>query len=196
MKKLTTTLLCAFLGLSAAFGASSQALAQAEAPLETVWDAPGDFFHMRPRRQVPPGVTLQRLAVLTNDRDARKVTLSLMVEKGLAAGMFSLEDDGDGKPYWMRDIESKEGVVLLETQGKKALIMGGSLDRETQEGKFTIHYLTNGLFNRYASCDFRLKKKGDSWYLQNAYTRNKITMVNVVTHSLGITTLEGLCPTR
>lgn len=190
MNKLIAIFFCALLGLSAT--------AQAQSPVasETIWDAPGDFFHMRPRRQVPPGVTLQRLALLTNDRDARVVTLSLMVEKGLVAGMFSLESDGDGKPYWLRDIESKEGVVLLETQGKKALIMSGSLDRETQEGKFTIHYLTNGLFNRYSSCDFRLKKKGDAWFLQNAYTRDKITRVNVITHSLGITTLEGLCPAR
>ena len=91
-------------------------------------------------------------------------------------------------------IESSQGAVIASMRGKKVLILSGKLDRKTQEGKFTIRYLTNAILNKYKSCDFYLRNGSDGWFVQNAYNKRRITRVKVITHSVGITTLEGVCP--
>lgn len=156
--------------------------------------------------EVPPGVTLQRLATMTSDRDRNVHYLNLMIDdKNLVAGLFN-ESDPKNKPsdddlrgehvFWLRDIESEEGVVLAVAKGRKALILRGLLDRESQEGRFTIKYLANGLTMRYESCDFELKRKENSWVVKNVYTGGEVTTVHVETKMLGIATLKGLCPNK
>ena len=110
---------------------------------------------------VPPGITLQKLAEITNDRDAKITNLSLMLNKNkLVEGIYAntkregFESIFETKKnvFWMRDIESREGAVLYETQGKKALILQGALERDTQVGSFNLNYLSNGIFGNYESC--------------------------------------------
>ena len=153
----------------------------------------------------PPGITLQRLFNVSNDRDANVDRFNLMVdEQKKAAGViFSAgnKEDTDNtaadQPHWFRDIARPEGVVLIEGQGRKVVLMQGSLNRDTEEGRFRITYLANGLSGKYESCDVLLKKSGPgAWYAQNAYTGTKITTVKIITWSLGLRTLQGLCPSR
>lgn len=167
--------------------------------LSFFWDGFGPMAE-----EVPPGVTLERLAAMTSDRDKNIHYLNLMIDdKNLIAGLFN-ESDPKNKPsdddargehvFWLRDIESEEGVVLAVAKGRKALILRGLLDRETQEGRFTIKYLANGLTMRYESCDFELKRKENGWFVKNVYTGAEVTSVHIETKMLGIATLKGICP--
>jgi hypothetical protein len=170
------------------------------------------------REAVPPGHTLKRVTQLTTDRDAEVTYLSVMRnEEGKVGGFYGSsvapfdpeEVPGEENPgeefmadeeaanrnvFWLQEVESSAGAVLAVVKGKKALILQGKLDRATQEGRFVIKYLSNGLFNSYKSCEFNLRKTGKGWYIQNAYNGQAVPRVKVITHSLGITTLQGLCP--
>jgi hypothetical protein len=156
------------------------------------------------REPVPPGVNLQLLIRLTSDRDSDVTYLSAMRKKDDTLGgfygshaqpLFSQDDDATGRNvFWLEEVESPSGAVLAESQGHKAIILNGQLDRSSQEGRFVVRYLSNGLFNRYKSCEFLLRRNGNGWFIQNAYTGRPITDVKVITHALGISTLQGLCP--
>lgn len=155
---------------------------------------------------VPPGVTLQKLVDLTSDQNGNSNYLNLMIDSnGLAAGMYNEANPKNSPPadggraqnvFWLRDIESPAGVVLAEARGRKALLMKGELNRESQEGIFTIKYLANGLTMKYESCNFSLKKAGKQWWVKNAYSGEKVNKIHVITWSMGITTLEGICPKK
>jgi hypothetical protein len=165
------------------------------------------------REAVPPGHTLKKVTQLTTDRDAEITYLSVMRnEEGKVGGfygstvapidpeetpgeeLFADEETASRNVFWLQEVESSAGAVLAVVKGKKALILQGKLDRATQEGRFVIKYLSNGIFNSYKSCEFNLRKSGKGWYIQNAYNGQAVPRVKVITHSLGITTLEGLCP--
>ena len=146
----------------------------------------------------PPGVTLQQFFTMTNDRDPTTDKFNLMVDdKSLAAGFLVVPDpknnDRQDNLYWLKDVEKTDGVVLVEGQGHKVVIMQGQLDRATQEGRFHLQFLANGLSNKYQTCDFLVKKSGALWYAENAYNCQKITDMKIITWSLGLKTLQGVC---
>jgi len=85
-------------------------------------------------------------------------------------------------------------VVLLSGQGHNALSLQGAFDPKSQEGLFHLTYLSNGLTGSYATCDFLLKRSGSNFYAENAYTGARITSAKIVTWSLGLDTLQGICP--
>lgn len=160
---------------------------------DSIWEE--GFWGSERTQAVPPGITLQKMARLSSDRDAKTVDLNVMLSKeGLVQGLFGQASTGEGRPFWIRDIDSAAGATLLELHGRKVLILKGKLNRNSQEGRFRIQYLTNGVSMRYESCDFLLKENGGKFFVQNAYTGRRITAVKAITHSLGVTTLEGLCP--
>lgn len=153
----------------------------------------------------PPGITLQKLFTVSNDRDANVDRFNLMVdEQKKAAGVMlnagnrdTTDNTASDQAHWFRDIARPDGVVLIEGQGRKVVLMQGSLNRDTEEGRFKITYLANGLSGKYETCEVLLKKSGPgAWYAQNAYTGAKITSVKIITWSLGLRTLQGLCPAR
>ncbi len=150
----------------------------------------------------PAGITLDYLFSITSDRDAIVNSFNLMVdERSLAAGVLVRPNPNKlgviaDHTFWMVDIEKPAGVTLAEAQGHKVLLLQGLLDRATQEGRFHVKYLSNGLTNSYKTCDFLLKKSGQGWYVKNAYTGQKVTTMRVVSWTLGITTLQGICPGR
>ncbi|RYZ97572.1 MAG: hypothetical protein EOP11_21850 [Proteobacteria bacterium] len=150
---------------------------------------------------VPPGVNLQSLVSITTDRDMSRNSLSAMIDgQGQITGLYGVTTDGadSGEQVFpLADIESAKGSVLAVVSGRNALILQGALNRNTQEGRFRINYLTNGLFMKYSTCEFDLKKDvtGAS-YVQNAYTGARVTEVRVISHKLGITTLQGICPAQ
>ena len=146
----------------------------------------------------PRGITLQSLFSWTNDRDANKDSFNLMIDdKDLVAGMFlkldSGQTDGTDGTFWERDIESTDGALVLEGQGHKVMFLLGKLDRASQEGRFSLKYLANGLTNQFSTCDFLLKKDGNAWYVKNAYNGQKVTQMKIITWGLGLKTLQGIC---
>ena len=154
--------------------------------------------------QLPPGTTLQRLITLTSDTNKNVNYLHLMFDANRnISGMFNedapgneIEKDAGTGIFTLAEIESKRGGLLKKSRGYEAIFLLGKLDRNTLEGKFTIRYLANGLFTRYATCDFFLKRVPgqNSWYVQNAYNGKPVTEIFVETYSLGIETIHGICP--
>ncbi|MGE3263576.1 MAG: hypothetical protein AB7K68_17500 [Bacteriovoracia bacterium] len=176
------------------------ALFATNAQAENFWGT----YRDAPIQAVPPGVTLQKMMNLANDRDAKVYhRLSLMLDANtMVAGLYNEEikaselspfSAADGI-HWLRDVESSEGAVLFEGQGRKVILIQGKLNRQTQEGRFQIRYLANGLSNSYEVCDLLLKKDDSGWFIQNAYTNRKVTSAKIITWSLGVTTIQGICP--
>jgi hypothetical protein len=169
----------------------------------SLWE--GNGFFPAALEPVPPGHGLNKLLTMSSDRDTLTTELSAMINStGEVAGLYSsppkssyFEGKEEGRNvFWLSEIESEDGALMLEAQGKKVLFLEGRLNRETQEGKFRVRFLTNGLFGRYSTCDFHLRKNGNSWFVENAYTGRRVSQVKVITHSLGITTLQGFCPEK
>lgn len=158
---------------------------------------------------VPPGMALQRMMILTSDRDQEVHFLHLMQKKDtlVPTGMFvekrksflqmdDVDPSAQGKTFYLADIERPEGAAVFEASGRKVLILQGTLNRSNYEGRLKLKYLTNGLSMSYDSCDVLLRNTRGQYWAQNAYTGEKITSVKVITHFLGVDTLEGLCPAQ
>lgn len=188
------------IGCALAIMAAATIATVAHAEMKNIWTTTlfGQVGQVK-ARVLPPDSKLQSLVTLTTDRDASVNNLFVVLDKqskitGLL-GRESGNSTSEENHFALEQIESKDGAVLAVVSGRNALILQGGLNRQTQEGRFQIKYLANGLFMSYKSCDFLLKKDaaGNS-YVQNAYTNARVDRVHVISHNLGITTLQGICP--
>jgi hypothetical protein len=147
----------------------------------------------------PAGIRLLPLFSITSDRDTIVNVFNLMIDgKNRAGGVLVRPNPNKlgvtaDHAFWMRDIESPAGVALAEEQGLQVLTLQGQIDSATQEGRFHAKYLSNGLTGSYKSCDFLLKRSADGWYVKNAYNGRTVTTMKVVSWTLGISTLQGIC---
>lgn len=142
---------------------------------------------------VPPNTSTQFLASLTSDRDNTVNKLSsVQSSDGTLVGLVG-EDGTNQQMFPMSQISSNDGAVLVAVSGRNAVILKGNVDA-TNQGRFTIKYLSNGLFMSYKTCDFNLKHDSKGFWIQNAYTGATVTDVHVVTTSIGISTVQGICP--
>lgn len=185
-----TLFICA-LALSSMGTTVTIGTATAYAEVEPFWTE--GLFENGAHQAPPEDSLLKKLANLTSDRDDKKAELFAFAKQNQVGGMYSLTN-GDGTVFTLAEIESPAGAVMAVVRGRNALILQGKLDRASQEGRFVIKYLSSGIFNKYESCEFNLRRSGDNWFVQNAYTGARVTNVHVITHSTGITTLQGLCP--
>ncbi len=146
---------------------------------------------------VPPGTTLQKLLTLSTDRDSNTYDLHAMVETrgNSPTGMYVSTDRG-GRAFSLAEIAKPAGVSLFEAQGRKVLILQGRLNSESHEGRMHLKYLANGLSMTYETCDVMVRRSGQNFWLQNAYTGARITSVKVLTYWAGVVTIEGLCPKK
>ena len=148
---------------------------------------------LSPSAHADPTAATVPLFTVTNDRDANVDKFGLMVDgNGNPAGV-SYAPPGGGATHSFRDIARGDGVVLIEGQGRKVLLLSGQLGANG-EGKLELAYLANGLTGKYKTCNFLLRRSGGSWIAQNAYTNRRITAAKIETHRLGLKTLQGICP--
>lgn len=157
-----------------------------------------------PTEILPPGMTAVPLATITNDRDASVSHLELMLNasatvRGIYVETSAMEDSGSlktwGRVYWLKNIESGNGVVLGEGQGVKAIFLRGAIKAHGDDGVLIIKYLTNGIFKHYAECRAILKRlRPYDWQLVNAYDGHPIKHIQVRTWMLGIETIGNVCP--
>lgn len=158
---------------------------------------------------VPPGMSIKKMITLTSDRDAEVHFLHIMQDtrSAVPTGMFvekrktflfddEIDPNAQGKAFLLDDIEKPAGVTVFEARGRKVLLLQGNLNRTNYEGRLRLKYLTNGLSMSYETCDVLLRNTKGQFWAQNAYTGEKITTVKVITHFLGVDTLEGLCPKK
>jgi hypothetical protein len=134
------------------------------------------------------------LFTLGNDRDATVITYSVTIVGDALTGFEATP--GEHKPtdtFSAVDVAKPAGVVLLSGQGHDVLFLQGSVDGKSGEGRFHLKYLSNGLTGSYSTCDFLLKKNGTNFFAQNAYSGARITSAKILTWSLGLDTLQGIC---
>ena len=134
------------------------------------------------------------LFTMSNDRDAGSVTYSVLVDGDAVTGFQTTPGQTKASDtFTAAQVAQPAGVVVLSGQGHNVLFLQGSVDKTTGEGRFHLKYLANGLTNNYATCDFLLKKSGTNYFAANSYTGARITNAKIVTWSLGLKTLEGIC---
>ena len=147
--------------------------------------------------EVETGAATAKLVSIYNDRSSGYNDLELLVDAQGAVQGAKYVGHGSGaaaaKSFTNSEISS--GAILEEQQGVKALILTGKVDSASGQGKWTIKYIANGLSGAYKSCDMKVQRaaQGD-WIGVNAYTGATLDKAKIITWSMGITTIEGICP--
>lgn len=128
---------------------------------------------------------------ITNDRDSNVDRFHLMVDAASRPAGVIYQAPGRRSAYSTRALAS--GVTLIEAQGRKVVLLQGRF-AANGEGRLRATFLANGLSGRYKSCDFLVKRAGNRFFAQNAYTGRRITSVRIITYAFGLRTLQGICP--
>jgi hypothetical protein len=158
------------------------------------------LFSFSAHAQIPSGLTAQHLLKITNSKDKKVGTLSILIDQNnRVAGLYSQGGDNPDKAHFLKDFETNRGVALVERDtsvGHMVLIaLRGRISRETQEGKGMAIYISNGLWGSKEFCDFEIRKNPEGkWYIKNVYTKKPVSRIHVLASSFGITGLQGLCP--
>jgi hypothetical protein len=135
--------------------------------------------------------SVQRLVTVSAD-NGMSAAVNILSNDGAASGMSVVTDKGN-KDYSLEEIT--KGVVLFQKDSYKVLFLSGAVESRSQEGTFTMKYLTNGLTGSYKTCQFLLRRDNSGWFVENIYTHEKpINNITVVTTKLGVKTLRGICP--
>jgi hypothetical protein len=133
------------------------------------------------------------LFTMADDRDAVVVNYTLLVDGDTVTGFQMTPGQTKANDtFTIAQVAAPAGVVVLSGQGHNVMFLQGALDK-SGEGRFHLKYLSNGLTNNYATCDFLVKKSGSNFFAANAYTSARLTSAKIVTWSLGLKTLEGIC---
>ena len=153
---------------------------------------------------LPTGMTGVPLATIINDRDSSVSHFQLMLnDQDMVRGIYlETSTSGSGGPsktsaqvYWLKEIESRKGVVLGQGKGVKAIFLQGTIEPHGDHGALVIRYLTNGIFRHFAECRINLQRLGPyNWQLVNAYNGRPIKVIRVETWALGISTIANVCP--
>ncbi|MGZ3652221.1 MAG: hypothetical protein ACXVB9_08460 [Bdellovibrionota bacterium] len=151
----------------------------------------------------PEGAVEEPLLQLTSNLNDTIYHLGLTLNSaGQVTGMYNKNvstsagdtNEAPETTFTLAAIESARGVVLFSSNHYNALLLSGHFDGVKQVGRFTVHYLVNGLTNRYLGCDFLLGKSDGEWTVLNVYNHAAVKAIHILTTMLGIRELEGLCP--
>ena len=138
-----------------------------------------------------------KLISVYNDRNTGYSDLELVVDgQGVPQGIKWVPHEkfvAAEKSFTLAQLAA--GAVLEEQQGIKALTLTGRLDLAAAQGRWALKYIANGLSGEYKSCDMVVKRtpQGD-WAVMNATTGAIVQKAKIITWSLGIKTIEGICP--
>lgn len=143
---------------------------------------------------------VDKLLAISNDRDAGINELRLLVGGGggdsAVTGITYVThtEGGQGQAKNFTLAQLTGGAVLEEQQGVKALILSGSVDAHAGRGHLTFRYIANGLTGAYKECGAGLlTDQGGVWHLTDA-KGTAIKNAKIVTWSMGISTIQGICP--
>jgi hypothetical protein len=144
-------------------------------------------------------LTDAKLVTILNDQNAVTDDLDLTLNaQGVVQGVAYIADDAGTKTeddFTLADLASTNGAVLVAQQGVNALLLTGTVDSTKGTGALVIHYIYNGLTGVYDSCNMNLvRNTAGTWILMNAYTNQPVTSAKIVTYSIGIKTIQGICP--
>lgn len=136
--------------------------------------------------------TTQKLMSVTNDRGP-EVTETFFELGGTneVLNLIYAPQGGSARKYTPAQIAKQ--IVLEEQQGVQAVLLKGTLDNVAGTGKWTYTYVANGFTKKYESCDVTLKRSAQgTWAIYNS-SGNAVPIAKVITWSMGIKTLQGIC---
>jgi hypothetical protein len=148
----------------------------------------------------PSGLTVSKLLTITSDKNSNVDDLDIALDstgapQGVEVALEGATPDTTPLFFSLSDITSSTGAVLNQTDGYNALILQGTLDPTAPSSTMTLSYLANGLTGEYDNCDVIITHAADgSWGVQNAYTEAPVQSIKITTWTLGVTTVEGICP--
>lgn len=144
--------------------------------------------------------TVQKLLRITNDRNATVSEMGIilhnpsMAVEGMRYAYYEANGKVTEKTYTVAQLTSAQGVVLEEERGVKAITLQGTLDEANGTGEWMLRYVANGLSKEYKDCPISLRRSpAGAWTLVKPGTSRTISDAHVVTWSLGIRTIQGLC---
>ena len=145
------------------------------------------------------------LATISSDRNKGISLLSLILDQNsVVSGITFQTQDNDVNPpvvsqqnFSLADIQTASGALLLEQSGHKVLYLRGRIDSQVGTGALVVRYLSNGLWGSYEECRVNAVRSNDGvWHLQNAYSNQIVQEAKVITYSLGIRTIQNICPSK
>jgi hypothetical protein len=141
-------------------------------------------------------VVLQPIASITNDRNADLQSLSVLLDAGQVIGLrFDTLNGPDPHESDFSLDEMKAGAVLDGDANHRAIVLRGSIDSTPGNADLVVTYLSNGLFGSYRDCRARIvRDDGGQWHIVNIYDHKQVDHLVVQTWTLGISTIEGICP--
>jgi hypothetical protein len=145
-------------------------------------------------QQEPPleVAVVQKVVSVVNDTKSADVNV-VYGQQGLT-GML-IQTDKEQISYTLDQVSA--GVVVYKTKGFNIISLKGTIDPRTQEGLFSMGYVTNVWSGSKKACDFLLRKDATGWYIQNAYNNMRpITTIQVLSNSSGVDDLVGICPSK
>src|SRR5206468_2766478 len=94
-----------------------------------------------------------------------------------------------------QQIASEDGATLHEEKGFRIFVLHGDLDTRGNKAELQIRYLSNALTSSYGACKINaIRSAQGTWSLYNAYDGKLVTEIRARTSTLGVKTLENVCP--
>jgi len=142
---------------------------------------------------------MDKLLTFSNDRTSITSDLDVTLDvKGVVQGMSYISNDGGvktEKDFSLADLSSKNGAILEAQQGVNAVTLSGSINSQAGNGALVVHFIYNGLSGEYHTCNVNVQRNSSGvWEAINAYTNQPVTAAKIQTYSIGIQTIEGICP--
>lgn len=141
-------------------------------------------------------VTFQPLASITNDRDADLQHLGVILDAGQVVGL-RLDTINGNNPH-VRDFsidDIKAGAVLDSDAKRQAVVLRGFIYSTVGNADLVITYLANGLSGKHKECYARAERDASGqWHIVDIYEHKWVDHLVIKTRSLGIYTIQGICP--
>lgn len=141
-------------------------------------------------------VIFQRVASITNDRNADLQNLGVLLVAGQVVGLrFDTVNGKNPHKAYFSLHDMQRGAVLDGDSRHQALVLRGSFDSTAGNGDFVITYLSNGVFGRHKDCRAAMVRDGRrQWHLVNIYDHTWVEHLVIRTRRVGIATIQGICP--
>ncbi|MGH8319225.1 MAG: hypothetical protein ACREUL_14820 [Steroidobacteraceae bacterium] len=148
------------------------------------------------RAATATNVTFQPLASITNDRNADLQSLGVLLDAGQVVGLrFDTINGSDPHQSDFSIDDMKTGAVLDGDAKHEAIVLRGSIDSTAGKAALVVTYLSNGLFGKRRDCRADMvRDEAGQWHIVNIYDHQRVDHLVVQTWTLGISTIEGICP--
>jgi hypothetical protein len=151
--------------------------------------------HAQVRTATAADVTFQPLASITNDRNADLQSLGVLLDAGQVVGLRFETINGNNPHERDFSIDDVKAGAVLDGNAKHQAILRGSVDSTVGNADLVITYLSNGLLGKHKDCRASIvRDEKGQWHVVNIYDHKRVNHLVVQTWTLGISTIEGICP--